>query len=582
MKPNKLVRLIFIPLIFSLFPNHTSGATKVFDVPYRTTDPDHTSCLRKAIMKAARWQVAHSSDSVVVRLREGVVYNISRENAVRLPYYVSNTTSNEENPGNPYKHVGVLFKNLKNFTFDGNGATLLTHGEMTPWVIDSCANITIRSLSIDACDPSVPEMTVTEGNDTSFVAQTNIRSAYVIKDKMLYWCGHGWEFGGGIAQYFSPADSITMRCTSPLVAAKYVEEIAPGVLRFVYPSRPMVEEGTSFQMRHSFRTEVAGLITQSSNITLEGLNLRFMGNFGIVAQTSSDLKYLGLVCAPDTPVSGRHNAGFADFLQVSGCRGEVVIDGCTFAGAHDDPINIHGTHLSVDSVAEDGKSLMVSYRHPQTFGFQSFFGGDTVAFVNPHTLLEVGRAVVKNAAMLSPHKIEITLAQGLPQLAEAENLVIENISWCPSVRITNNSFTLTPTRAILVTTRRPVEISGNRFVRIPMASILVADDGRSWYESGPVHNLTVSHNDFIDCSAPQILIAPENDIDGGAVHHNVAIESNRFIFSGNATPFGKSEVMIKARSVDGLRMKNNGVEGRDNLPRQLILESCSNIMVDEF
>lgn len=543
---------------------------------------DHSSLLRSSVKKASRWQAAHPDDSVVVRLRTGAVYNISRTAAEVLPYYVSNTTSDEENPGNPYKHVGILLKDLNNFTLDGNGATLLTHGEMTAWVVDACRNLTICSLTVDADDPTVPEMTVVEVDDTSFVAQTNPRTAYTIRDGALYWQGHGWEFGRGIAQYFSPTDSVTMRCRSPLVEAASVEELAPGRLRFVFGKRPKVEEGTSFQMRHSFRTEVAGLITGSTGVTLCDLNLRFMGNFGIVAQTSADITYSGLICAPDTEASGRHNTGFADFLQVSGCRGDVIIDGCTFAGAHDDPINIHGTHLAVKGWKNKGRTVELRYMHPQTFGFQSFFAGDTIAFVDPHTLLELARAVVTDAVMVTPHDIDVTLEGAYPEVGETEDVIVENISWCPSVRITNNSFTLTPTRAILVTTRRPVVISGNRFVRIPMASILVADDGRSWYESGPVHNLTISDNDFIDCSAPQILIAPENDIDDGAVHGNITVDSNRFIFSSGKTPFGAARAEIKARSVDDLTLRNNRVDASENTPRQLILDNCRNVIVDDF
>ena len=49
--------------------------------------------------------------------------------------------------------------------------------------------------------------------------------------------------------------------------------------------------------------------------------------------------------------SGRTTAGYADFVQMSGCKGAININNCTFAGPHDDPINIHGTfncdHISL-------------------------------------------------------------------------------------------------------------------------------------------------------------------------------------------------------------------------------------------
>ena len=45
--------------------------------------------------------------------------------------------------------------------------------------------------------------------------------------------------------------------------------------------------------------------------------------------------------------SGRTCAGFADFVQMSGCKGRILIENSYFSGAQDDPINIHGTHLAV-------------------------------------------------------------------------------------------------------------------------------------------------------------------------------------------------------------------------------------------
>lgn len=588
MKINKLPRLTayLSTLTLLLLPLLASGATKVFEVSCKAALSDHSRAIRSTIAKAGQWQRRHPADSVVVTLRSGAVYNLTRNGAETLPYYVSNTTSNDENPGNPIKHVGILFKGLTNLTFDGRGATLLTHGEMTPWVIDGCHNVKLCNLTIDAADPSVPEMTVTEVNDSSFVAQVNERASYTIDgDGKLAWRGEGWQFEGGIAQLFSPADSVTLRCASPVVDALRVEEISPGTLRFIYGKQPKVEKGISFQMRHSFRTEVAGLISESEDITLESLNLRFMGNFGIVAQVSSNITYRNLVCAPDTPQSGRHNAGFADFLQVSGCKGLVDIEGCRFAGAHDDPINIHGTHLAINSWDPGMKTLTVSYRHPQTFGFQSFFPGDSVEIVDSYTLLTVAKAVIERAEMIDPHQISLTLTEkAAATLASKKGLVVENITWCPSVKIANNDFTLTPTRGILISTRRPVVITGNRFSRIPMASILIADDGRSWYESGPVHDLVIADNQFIDCSAPQILISPENSIDHGTVHRNIRIIDNRFIFKAPITPFGESRAMIRARSVDGFTLERNEVSGPANVEinRILNLNNCTNITVDSF
>lgn len=299
-------------------------------------------------------------------------------------------------------------------------------------------------------------------------------------------------------------------------------------------------------MRHSFRTEVAGFINRSSDITLQNINFHFLGNFGIVSQTSRNINYLNLNFAPDK-LTGRVNAGFADFLQISGCAGMINIDGCNFAGSHDDPVNVHGTHLRIVNSLSP-RSLIVRYMHPQTRGFQSFFPGDTIAVTDSHTLLRLQNSVVESAHMISDTDIllNLSLPVDTANLAASES-VVENITWTPSVDISNSSFTLTPTRAVLVSTSRPVTIINNTFTRCPMPAILVADDARSWFESGPVQNLLIKGNRFIDCSNPVIQISPENDIDAGPVHDNITITDNFF----------NTQAQIKARGVKNLKIFNN-------------------------
>ena len=52
-------------------------------------------------------------------------------------------------------------------------------------------------------------------------------------------------------------------------------------------------------MRDAIRDEACGFIHLSKNITLEYLNLHFLGNFGIVGQYSENLTYKYLNCEPE-------------------------------------------------------------------------------------------------------------------------------------------------------------------------------------------------------------------------------------------------------------------------------------------
>ena len=152
--------------------------------------------------------------SVTIQLRQGD-YHISRSHASHQLYYISNTTSSSENP-HPVKHIGLWLKGLRNVIIDGGGARLITHGEMTTFVIDSCENIVLRNFTLVAADPTVPEMTVLEVGDTHMTARIHDDTRYEISGGKLRWIGEGWSFTQPVApQVFHPGINETLRCASP-------------------------------------------------------------------------------------------------------------------------------------------------------------------------------------------------------------------------------------------------------------------------------------------------------------------------------------------------------------------------------
>lgn len=536
---------------------------------------DMTVALQKAIDKASKQR----GKPVEIRLQKGV-YNISAKEATQRLLHVSNTTSKEEN-ANPVKHIGLHIRGVSNLTIDGGGARFVTHGEMTPWVIDSCQNVTLKNFSIDAADPSLPEMTVISNTDSTMTARVNPRSTYRIADNKLYWYGEGWEFSNGIAQIYNPADTTTLRTDSPAAFAESVTEVAPGELKFFFPPRKMGNlTGQTYQMRHSFRNEVAGLIWRSENVTLSDIDFYFMGNFGVVAQFSRDITYQNLICRPN-PESGRTGAGFADFFQVSGCKGRVLFEKCSFEGSHDDPINVHGTHLRIISTPAPNQ-LKVRFMHNQTFGFPAFYPGDSIAIVDPYSLRRKAVAVLKDTSMDGDYEMILTTDRDLKSLADGiDKAVLENMTWSPSVDIRDCYFTLTPTRGILVTTFRPVTITRNTFFRCPMSAILIADDAFSWYESGPVSNVTITHNKFIDCQSPVISISPEVTRPDGYVHENITITDNLFQITDNS-PWPASPTIF-ARLVKGLKIKDNtvvGPKGKPNPTLKANIDASTRVTID--
>jgi hypothetical protein len=271
-----------------------------------------------------------------------------------------------------------------------------------------------------------------------------------------------------------------------------------------------------------------------------------MAGFGMLFQYTENVDVERVEVAPSP---GRTCAAAADILHFSGCRGQIRVRHCVLSAAHDDAINVHGTHLRVVGLpAED--QIRVRFMHPQTWGFAAFGPGDQIEFVRPDTLLPYASSHVKHAAATSdPREQLLTLESPAPSAVRVDADVVENVTWTPAVEVVGCEIRRVPTRGILVTTRRPVRIAHNRFFRPRMAAILVEDDAAGWYESGPVHDLLIEGNEFFESGAETIRIEPQNQVHAGPVHRNVRIERNSFtLVAGPA---------ISAKSVDGLSVAGN-------------------------
>ena len=139
--------------------------------------------------------------------------------------------------------------------------------------------------------------------------------------------------------------------------------------------------------------------------------------------------------------------------------------------------------------------------------------------------------------------------------------------------IKNNSFFRIPTRGILVTSRGRVQIKNNLFSDIKMCGILIADDARSWFESGGVENVTVSGNVFRRSGGPFMEIKPENKRHAGAVHKNISVTGNTIYFPKNSDKMysmlcpwveKQNNVILKAKSTDGITFCDNEIIGEED------------------
>ncbi|MBP2478356.1 hypothetical protein JOF53_007228 [Crossiella equi] len=496
-------------------------------------------------------------------------YQLYPEQAEQRELYVSNTTGADLRYKD--KRIGMLVEDMRGVVVDGRGAKLLFHGSQTAFAAIRSTDVTFTGFSFDYVAPKVVDATVTETGPGHRVLRVPSDSPYRVADNQVTWLGETspatgqpyWQ-GTGKLQYtqvHDPGARRTWRTSNPLfTGVTSMTDLGGQRIRIGYasPERP-TDQGLVYSMRLTDRSEPGAFLWQSKNIVLRDLGAHHLQSFGVVGQFSENITIEGVDFAPD-PARGHTSSAFADHIQMSGVRGHVRISGNTFDGPHDDPINVHGTYLEVTGIPAPD-TLRLDYPHRETAGFPQYQPGDEVELVDKRTMRPLPNGTARVTAVDGPTgqdhakpltTMTIRLDRPLPPGVTPGDTVAENVTWTPSVTITGNHFRNVPTRGVLLTTRRPILLSGNHFDAMTMASVYISADAHQWYESGPVTDLRITGNTFTRPANPVIFIEPTNqDVDpANPVHTGITVSHNNFELTSDVT-------VLDAKSTGDLRFRTN-------------------------
>ncbi|GAA5211941.1 right-handed parallel beta-helix repeat-containing protein [Microbacterium kyungheense] len=475
-------------------------------------------------------------------------FHVWPETSIHRELFVSNTVGID--PRYTTKSIGMLLDDVRDLTVIAAGARLVVHGRQTALAVVDGRGVTVEGLEVDWAVPTVIDVTVADtGVDADGawrVLTVPQQNDFTIDGTDVVWLSELSPYAGvrywsgrnalAYSQVCDPATGRVRREPCPLFDEVVdVVRLDAWTLRISYATASSPgDRGLVYQLRETDRDHPGMLVLDSADVALRRLRVDFLHGFGLLAQNSADVTLDGVVFrAPEG--TGRVTAGFADFVQCSGVRGRVDIRGCEFDGPHDDPVNVHGTYLAVTEA--EPTRLTLEYRHSETAGFAAFGDGDVIELVDRRTLQPVHTTSVHDvtgptgrdlASASAPTRVG--LADPLPPEVHAAAregmLAAENVTRTPEVSITGCTFRRVPTRAILVTTRRPVRIEGCRFESIAMPCIQIAADASDWWESGPVTDVTIVGNTFRDVTAGVLEVAPGIAAGSAPVHGTVRFEDN--------------------------------------------------------
>lgn len=563
----KLNLFIFCVLTV-LFPSCVKQSYNLADYGLKPDTKENASPLfAKALQEIAS---AGNTDSIVIVLPEGR-YDFYPEGATEREYFISN--HDQDNP----KSVGLAFEHMKHVVFDGQGSELVFHGRMLPVSLVHSENCTLKNFSIDFENPHISQVKILENDTMAGMITYEVAPwvQYEIRDSAFVAKGEGWEHTPAWGIAFEGDTKHLVYTTSDIaVGTRKVTEIAPRKIKAPWVNKKLIP-GTVVVMRGYGRPTPGVFLSNDTNTKLENIQVHYAEGMGLLAQMSENITLDGFsVClrGKDDP---RYFTTQADATHFSGCKGKIVSVGGMYEGMMDDAINVHGTYLKVQK-REDDKTLVGEYMHPQAYGFDWGFVGDTVQFIDAKTMEIIGQPnrITAIQAVDKPDnrgakKFRIVFEQVLdPAIAETGSFGIENLTWTPEVYFADNVIRNNRARGSLFSTPKQTIVENNVFDHTSGTAILLCGDCNGWYETGACHDVVIRKNKFINSLTNMfqftnaiISIYPEiPDLKSQQkyFHSGIVIEDNEF------DTFDVP--IVYAKSVDGLVFRNNMVRQNHDYP----------------
>ena len=501
-------------------------------------------------------------DGDTVVLEKDKIYDVRQDDSFEFEgYYCSNTAKLHENPRG-LRRVAIFLKDKKNVVIDGNGATVLVHGKMTPLLFERCENITVKNLVVDYARPTMSEYSVLSNNNGVCDIRINEECLFRIDGNEIIWLGENgndgkpyWEDSHiGNRRYnkvYNPETELFRDFRRDDMAFEKIEQLDDGVLRVHFVKKDIgLSAGEIMQTRNIVRDQTGALFNRCKNLVFENLRVKFMHGLGMVSQFCENVTYRNCDL---TPAKGRTAASTADFFQFSGCRGKIAVENCRARGAHDDYINVHGTHLRIVEKHNE-RSITVRFMHAESWGFQAFEIGDELEFIKWDTLIPYAKTKVIGFERLNDTDIMLILDRDLPEI-EIDKDVVENATWTPDLYVRNCDFGPTSGRGVLCTTRGEVIIENNNFHKLWGPALLLEDDCNFWYESGYTNEVIFRNNVVSQCeyaemwvNSPIIRYTPKvmNEDSADFVHGKLTVTGNTFEKSKGITHYFCLEYLREA------------------------------------
>lgn len=472
----------------------------------------------------------------------------------------------------------VFLKGKKNITLDFGGATLVMHGKIQPFLIDSCENVTIKNCNVTYERPAYTEAMIVEADKDFVRLKLNEKCTCYIEDEKLIPYGENWEnhrlnYNGHFHQVFDTdtrkgcglhlgaiGSEIIMERDRPYTvrhfkASKDGEDI---LLKGDVPE--FYKEGRTLVITHETRSLASVFMIDSKNVSI--INYRILSGWGMgIYSYRTENIYIDTLVLTCDEKTHFIVTNAADVIHTFGTSGEFVIKNCVFEGMIDDAINIHSNFRTVNYVC--GNEIHADLASCEKQAADLYRVGDVIAVYKGKTMEEAARYTITEIRDVDESAKIYIVDRDAGDHKNGD--LIECIT--ANCDVTIESCVIGKANShIRLQTRGKIEMR-NCESELP---ILLSGDASYWFESGPVTDLTIENCRFLDERA-QICIVSEiyPNENEPYYHKNIKVINCEF----------DTDVPLWGGYADGIVFKGNvNSKGKS---MKIILTNCGTVEVDE-
>ncbi len=492
------------------------------------------------------------------------------------------TSNNDEG----LKRIIFLLSGFSHIEIDGEGSAFIFHGFVSPFIIESSKNITLKNFSVDWDRTFHSEGKIVSVDDEGMVLSFSKKYPYKVENGLLvFYDNDKKQYPYGSLLEFDPIKHETayMATDYYLRGNQPAKEIEPGKVRLLVPHMKGTP-GNVMVFNAAKRSNSAITVADCYNLLFDSLNIYHCGGMGIIAQRSSNIE-INHLTVTRSPGTDRVLSITADATHFVNCGGKLLIQNSLFENQMDDATNIHGMYVQVTKKLTPAKAE-VQLKHEQQLGFDFIKPGSRLELVHNTTMEAYDTLMVKTVKRINKEYTQVEFTKLLPVGLVSGKDVMAAIDNYPDVTIRNCVIQKNRARGMLIGSRRKVLIEHNTF-HTPGAAILFEGDGSYWFEQAGVRDVTLRNNIFDNCNYGVWGTAVIQVGSGVKEEYRNISRYNRNIKIYNNTFNVFDPRLIHAYSVQGLAFSNNTINSTQAYPnkfpnaKHFDISDCSDIKIEE-